>query len=140
MRNYELVFMFAAPKLASQTRSPSTRGQLPLQHSTPFTSQASQSILTTQPSNRKPLPTSSTGDKSLSLKAFKVPHAMSKSKPAELNVNSLSLSKEEVKLSQNASQNLSSLLDNEELCCDSQHDIVYIGNVMFSYNIHISVA
>ena len=58
---------------------------------------------------------------------------MSKSKPAELNLNSLSLSKEEVKLSQNASQNLSSLLDNEELCCDSQHDIVYIGNVMFSY-------
>ena len=56
---------------------------------------------------------------------------MSKSKPAELNLNSLSLSKEEVKLSQNASQNLSSLLDNEELCCDSQH--VYIGNIMFSY-------
>ena len=51
----------------------------------------------------------------MSLKAFKVAHVMSKSKPAELNLNSLSLSKEEVKLCQNASQNLSSLLDNEEL-------------------------
>ena len=39
-----------------------------------------------------------------SMAAVKVPGAITTSKPAELNLNSLSLSKEEVKLFQNASQ------------------------------------
>ena len=85
----------------------------------PLLPEASSHCSTQLPSPLKPLRVSSlrspaignhfqqalyTGNKSLSLKAFKVPHVMSKSKPAELNVNSLSLSKEEVKLSQNAFQ------------------------------------